>query len=140
MAITAIVVGALVGGGTAAAMGGDFWEGAAYGAVGGGIGGSIAAAAPTSLTRLGGSMIGGAAGSAAGPTMTGLLTPPGLRMPAPTKLVPRPTISTEIARVTAGLGERLKKVRSRFASRVTLPGQITEMPLIQRPMLSDILG
>lgn len=144
----AIAVGAGVGAGVALATGGDPWKGAMYGAVGGGIGGWVApsvAGVPTGfsagagVTAVGGAA-GGAAGSVAGTYMTGMLTPPGLRMPAPTKLAPRPTISAEITKITARLGERLKKARSRIASRVMLPGQISELANIQRPMLSDILG
>ena len=112
MTLAAILIGAGVGAGTAAAMGGDPKKGAMYGAIGGGIGGAVGPAAAgvpvgfsqsTAAAAGTGAVVGGVTGGAtARKDITGKL---------PTALSPIP--KTVMARERAEREKLGKKKRQR---------------------------
>ncbi len=141
-----ILIGAAIGAGVAEATGGKWEKGAIFGAIGGGIGGMLNPYSIGGASMLvSASTVGGAVGGATGGYAAGLI---GKAMRIPETIAPRatkapsplPRISAEIKSGKEALSARLKRARSRISSRVMLPGQLSELPNIQRPELSDVFG
>ena len=98
--LVAVIAGAILGGASSAASGGDFWKGAAYGALSGltGFGGSL----------IGGSLIGGSLGAAIGAAGAGALS----------AYISGgdPLMAAATAGITAGIGFRLGSSHAPFLS------------------------
>lgn len=125
MTVAAMLVGAAIGAGTAAAMGGDPKKGAMYGAVGGGIGGVVAPASQVSVagvTTAPGVAGGAVGGGIGGVGSTVLRSPKGLgsTLIAPTTPPPSP--------MTVGYASQAEKQRRQrrrgYGSTIVAGGQL----------------
>lgn len=124
MSAAAIVIGALVGAGTAKAMGGDPVKGAMYGAAGGGIGGAINPYSLGGSTMIASSAtVGAVAGGAAGGVAAGGIGPSIIKGPSGGQ-VPPPLVSPMTVGY-ASQAEREKRSRRKgYGSTILAGGEL----------------